>query len=56
MVRCFGTICLGCRAQQLAAALERSAAPTVSEQAEVTDANQAFGQNVKKKSPQELIG
>ena len=55
MVRCFGTICLGCRAEQLAAALELSTASTVSEESEVTDANQPFGQNVKKKSAQELI-
>jgi hypothetical protein len=55
MVRYFGTICLGCRAEQLAAALEFSTASTVSEQAEVADADQPFGQNVKKKSAQELI-
>ena len=55
MVRCFGTIVLGCRAEQLAAALELSTASTVSEEAEVADADQAFGQNVKKKSAQELI-
>src|SRR5664280_564010 len=55
MVRYFGTICLGCRAEQLAAALEFSTASTVSEQAEVADADQAFGQDVKKKSAQELI-
>src|ERR1700690_3597766 len=55
MVRCFGTICLGCLAEQLAAALERGTAPTVSEQAEVADADQPLGQDVKQKSAQELI-
>ena len=35
--------------------MEFSTASTVSEQAEVADADQPFGQNVKKKSAQELI-
>jgi hypothetical protein len=35
--------------------LERSTASSVGEEAEVADADQAFGQNVKKKSAQELI-
>ena len=42
-------------AEQRAAALERSSAAAVGEEAEVADADQAFGQNVKKKSAQELI-
>jgi hypothetical protein len=37
------------------AALERSTTSAVCEEAEVADANQAFGQNVEKKSAQELI-
>jgi hypothetical protein len=36
--------------------LERSTASTVGEDAEVADADQAFGQHVKKKSAQELMG
>ena len=55
MVRCFGTICLGCRAEQLAAALEFSTASSVGEQSEVADADQPLGQDVKQKSAQELI-
>jgi predicted anti-sigma-YlaC factor YlaD len=35
--------------------LERSTASSVGEEAEVADADQAFRQNVKKKSAQELI-
>jgi hypothetical protein len=35
--------------------LERSTASSVGEEAEVADADQAFGQNVKKKSAQELL-
>ena len=46
----------GSYVEQSAAALERSTASTVGEDAEVADANQAFGQNVKKKSAQELMG
>ena len=36
--------------------MERSTASTVGEDAEVADTNQAFGQNVKKESAQELMG
>jgi hypothetical protein len=50
MVRCFGIFGFGCGAEQLAAALELSTASTVSEESEVADTNQPFGQNVKKKS------
>ena len=46
----------GSYVEQSAAALEHRTASTVGEDAEVTDANQAFGQNVKKKSAQELMG
>jgi len=46
----------GSYVEQSAAALERSTASTVGEDAEVADANQAFGQNVKKESAQELMG
>jgi hypothetical protein len=38
-----------------AAACEGDFPSSVGEEAEVTDANQAFGQNVQKKSAQELI-
>lgn len=43
-------------AEQLAAALDLSTASSVGEQSEVADADQAFGQDVKKESAQELIG
>jgi len=42
-------------AQQLAAACEGGFPSSVGEEAEVTDANQAFGQHVEKKSAQELV-
>jgi hypothetical protein len=51
-----GPIRAGRRAEQLAAARKCGFPSAVGEQAEVADADQAFGQNVKKKSPQELIG
>jgi hypothetical protein len=41
--------------EQLAATSERIAPSAVSEEAEVADADESFGQNVKKKSAQELI-
>jgi hypothetical protein len=53
--RCFGALCRCNCTERLAAALERSTASSVCEEAEVADTNQAFGQNVKKKSAQELI-
>ena len=43
-------------AEQRAAALERSSAAAVGEEAEVADADQAFGQDMDQKSAQELIG
>ena len=42
-------------AEQLAAACEGGFPSSVGEEAEVADADQAFGQNVEKKSAQELI-
>jgi len=42
-------------AAQLAAACKGSFPSSVCEQAEVTDADQAFGQNVEKKAAQELV-
>jgi hypothetical protein len=54
-VGCFGAICARNCAEQLAAACEGVFPPSVGEEAEVADADQAFGQNVKKKSAQELI-
>ena len=51
-----GPIRAGRRAEQIAAARKCGFPPAVGEQAKVADANQAFGQNVDKKSPQELIG
>jgi hypothetical protein len=42
--------------QQEAATQQRCGPFTVGEEAEVADANQAFGQNVDEKSSQELIG
>src|ERR1019366_6409102 len=43
-------------AEQRAAALERSSASAVGEEAEVADADQAFGQDMDQKAAQELIG
>ncbi len=54
-VGCFGAICARNCAEQLAAACEGVFPPSVGEEAEVADADQAFGQKVKKKSAQELI-
>jgi hypothetical protein len=51
----FGTIRDGSCAKQLAATLECSISIAIGEEAEVADADQALGQNVKKKSAQELI-
>ena len=54
-VRGFGALC-ACRcAEQLAATCESGFPSSVGEETEVTDADQPFGQNVKKKSAQELI-
>jgi hypothetical protein len=43
-------------AEQRAAALERSSAAAVGEEAEVADADQAFGKDMDQKAAQELIG
>ncbi len=43
-------------AEQRAAALERSRAAAVGEEAEVADADQAFGQDMDEKAAQELLG
>ena len=56
MVGCFGAIWARNSAEQLAAASEGGLPSSVGEEAEVADADQSFGQNVKKKSTQELIG
>ena len=55
MVRWFGAIGGGNWAEQLAAACEGGLPSSVCEQAEVADADQAFGQNVEKKPAQELV-
>ena len=44
------------RAEQSAAAFERSTPSAVGEESEVADANQAAGQNVKQEAAQELMG
>ena len=54
-VRCFGAICAFHCAEQLAATCEGGLPSSVGEETKVTDADQPFGQNVKKKSAQELI-
>jgi hypothetical protein len=54
-VRCFGAICACHCAEQLAATCEGGFPSSVGEETEVTDADQTFGQNVKKKSAQDLI-
>jgi hypothetical protein len=54
-VGCFGAIWARSSAEQLAAACEGGLPASVGKEAEVADADQAFGQNVKKKSAQELI-
>jgi hypothetical protein len=43
-------------AEQRAAALERSSTAAVGEEAEVADADQAFGQNMDEKAAQKLLG
>ena len=46
-----------CRcAEQNAAAFERSTSSAVGEESEVTDADQAAGQNMKQEAAQELMG
>ena len=54
-VVCRREISAGRCAQQLAAACEGGLPSSVGKQPEVTDADQPFGQDVKKKSAQELI-
>jgi len=54
LVGWFGAIGAGNCADQLAAAREGGFPSPVCEQAEVADADQAFGQNVEKKAAQEL--
>jgi hypothetical protein len=51
-----GAICAGNCAEQLAATFERSTASAVGEEAEVADADQAFGQQVQQEASQKLIG
>jgi len=55
-VGCFGATWARNGAEQLAAACEGGLPASVGEEAEVADADQSFGQNVKKKPAQELIG
>ena len=55
MIGYFRTIRDGSCAKQLAATLECSISIAIGEVAEVADADQAVGQNVKKKSAQKLI-
>jgi hypothetical protein len=50
-----GRIDVCCHVEQSAATCEGGLPSSVGEEAEVADANQSFGQNVKKKSAQELI-
>jgi hypothetical protein len=50
-----GPIRAGRYAEQLAAARKCGFPSTVGKESEVADADQAFGQHVKKKSAQELI-
>jgi len=54
-VGCFGAIWARNGAEQLAAACEGGLPSSVGEEAEVANADQSFGQNVKKESAQELI-
>jgi hypothetical protein len=54
-VGCFGAIRTRNRAEQLVAAFECNTTSSVGEQAEVKDAYQSSGEDVKKKSTQELI-
>jgi hypothetical protein len=51
----FGAIGAGNCAEQLAAASAGGFPSSVCEQAEVADADQAFGQNVEKEAAQELV-
>ena len=51
-----GRIGAGGCAEQSAAAFERSTSSTVGEESEVSDANQALGQNVDEEAAQELMG
>ena len=46
---------VGRHAEQFTAEFERNTPSSVGKEAEVADADQAFGQDVKKKSAQELI-
>ncbi len=46
---------VGRHAEQFSAAFQRSTPSSVGKEAEVAYADQSFGQNVKKKSAQELI-
>jgi hypothetical protein len=55
LVCCFGAIWARESAEQLAAACEGCLPSSVGEEAEVADADQPCGQNVKKKSVQEFI-
>jgi hypothetical protein len=50
-----GRLDVGRHAEQFSAALERSTPSSVGKEAEVADADQTFGQDVKKKSAQERI-
>ena len=50
-----GRIDAGRRAEQSAAAFERSAPSAVGEESEVADAHQSAGQNVKQETAQELM-
>ena len=52
---CFGAVRAGSGAEQRATACEGVFPSSVGEEAEVADADQTFGQNVQKKSAQELI-
>jgi hypothetical protein len=52
---CLGAIWARNSAEQRATAREGGLPSSVGEEAEVADADQSFGQNVKKKSAQELI-
>ena len=54
--RCFGALCSCKCAERLAAALERSTASSVGEEAEVADADQAGGQDMKQEPAEELVG
>ncbi len=53
---CLGRIDAGRRAEQSAAAFERSTSSAVGEQSEVADANQASREDVKQEAAQKLMG